>query len=493
MYVNPTTTTMVTTAQPGRDLTKPLRTTKLIPPPTSKNSKQSTHLKKKKQSPDLITNITDTFNKMTEKHSCININIQTTIQTGEDEFTNNTLAPISDGSANNHMGSVIITICIEARYLHVLADSGASITLISERMALILELQMEPLRTAISLNTANKSKLEILGSTQITLTIGTQVKVVRTVIARNLAHDMILGTDFLRKHKCCIEFENDTIRVGGLNDFHEWIPIEGSRLTNQSINSIDNKPGDIVNINKDLTESEKEQIKKLINEYQDVFSKGPEDIGESSFVHKIELTSVVPVKKKSYRTAEAHKKVVEEELTKMLRMEVVQKSQSPYGAPVVLIKKKDNSVRFCVDFRGLNEVTVKDNFPMPYIDEELEGFLGKRYFTTIDLTSGYWQFLVEDSAKKYTAFTTHKGSFEFNRMPFGLCNAGATFQRAMQELLDGLEYARSFIDDIIISSETFEEHLVHIREVLEKLREAKRKAKPSKCNKVDFEIKKLTC
>jgi hypothetical protein len=139
-----------------------------------------------------------------------------------------------------------------------------------------------------------------------------------------------------------------------------------------------------------------------------VFSKGPEDIGES-FVHKIELTSVLPVKKKSYRTAEAHKKVVEEELTKMLRMEVVQKSQSPYGAPVVLIKKKDNSVQFCMDFRGLNKVTVKDNFPMPYIDEELDGFLDKRYFTTIDLTSGYWQFLVEDKAKKYTAFTTHKG------------------------------------------------------------------------------------
>ena len=105
-----------------------------------------------------------------------------------------------------------------------------------------------------------------------------------------------------------------------------------------------------------------------------MFSKGPEDIRESSFVHNIELTSVLPVKKKSYRTAEAHKKVVEEELTKMLRMEVFHKSQSPYGAPVVLLKKNDNSVRFCVDFRGLNEVTVKDKFPMPYIDEELEGF-----------------------------------------------------------------------------------------------------------------------
>jgi hypothetical protein len=168
--------------------------------------------------------------------------------------------------------------------------------------------------------------------------------------------------------------------------------------------------------------------------------------------------------------------VVEEELRKMIRMEVVQKSTSPYGAPVVLIKKKDNTDRFCIDFRGLNEVTTKDIFPMPYIDEELVGFLGKRYFTKIDLTSGYWPFLVDDSAKKYTAFTAHQGSFEFNRMPFGLCNAGATFQRAMQELLEGLEYARSFIDEIIISSETFEEHLVELRKVLEKIR----KAEPSK-------------
>jgi hypothetical protein len=139
----------------------------------------------------------------------------------------------------------------------------------SERMAIILELQVEQLKVAISLNTANKSKLEILGTAQITFTIGTQVKVAKVVVARNLAHDMILGTDYLRKHKCCIEFEDDTVRVGGLSEFHEWIPILGSRQKVKSINSIDSKPGEIVNINKELTDSEKEQIKQLINSQSD--------------------------------------------------------------------------------------------------------------------------------------------------------------------------------------------------------------------------------
>ena len=129
---------------------------------------------------------------------------------------------------------------------------------------------------------------------------------------------------------------------------------------------------------------------------------------------------------------------------------------------------------------------------MPYIDEELVSFRGKRFFTTLDLTSGYWQFLVDEKARQYTAFNTHQGSFEFKRMPFGLCNAGATFQRQMQQLLEEyIEFARNYIDDIIISSRTFAEHLVHIEKVLLKLREARLKVKPSKTCVADEETKYL--
>ena len=116
----------------------------------------------------------------------------------------------------------------------------------------------------------------------------------------------------------------------------------------------------------------------------------------------------------------------------------------------------------------------------------------KRFFTTLDLTSGYWQFLVDEKARQYTAFNTHQGSFEFKRMPFGLCNAGATFQRQMQQLLEEyIEFARNYIDDIIISSRTFAEHLVHIEKVLLKLREARLKVKPSKTCVADEETKYL--
>ncbi len=114
---------------------------------------------------------------------------------------------------------------------------------------------------------------------------------------------------------------------------------------------------------------------------------------------------------------------------------------------------------------------------MPFIDEKLESFLGKDFFSSLDLTSGYWQFMMEEDCRRYTAFVTHKGSYEFNRMPFGLCNAGATFQRAMEELLEDLGYAMAYIDDLMVSSTGFDDHLKHLRKVFSILREKKLKKK----------------
>lgn len=219
-------------------------------------------------------------------------------------------------------------------------------------------------------------------------------------------------------------------------------------------------------------------MKKLIDDYEDVFSKNDGDLGKAEFIHRIELNSDTPVKSRAYRIPYVQKAVVEEGIAKMLKIGVIQRSNSDWSSPIVLVKKKDNTVRFCVDHRKVNEKTVKDNYPMPFIEEKLGG---KSFFSSLDLTSGYWQFQVDPQSRKLTAFICHVGSFEWVNMPFGLCNAGATFQRAMESVLDGLESSTAYIDDILTASETFEGHLADLERVLQRLRKHKLKIKPKKC------------
>ena len=395
---------------------------------------------------------------------------------------------IHDGSEQFHAGAAMIEITIMKCIIKVLGDSGCTLSLMSEVLATSLGATILPLDRPIKFSTANRSKLQAAGRAFVTFQVGNLEFTEEFLITNSLIHNVILGCNFFRKHRVDIMFSTDQFVIGETR-----VPMYGSYNIKDSVCAIseDVSPGDLININSKLTLDQKERIRKIVNKFDDVFSKNSEDIGESTFVHKIELTSDVPVKGRNSRIPHTQKPIVEEEIRKMLRMDVIEESNSPYGAPIVIVKKKDNSVRFCVDYRGLNAMTKKDNYPMPYIDEELESFRGKRFFTTLDLTSGYWQFLVDEKARQYTAFNTHQGSFEFKRMPFGLCNAGATFQRHMQQLLEEFEFARNYIDDIIISSRTFEEHLIHLEQVLTKLRTAKLKVKPTKTHVADHETKYL--
>ena len=145
-------------------------------------------------------------------------------------------------------------------------------------------------------------------------------------------------------------------------------------------------------------------------------------------------------------------------------------------------KKKDGTLRYCIDYRKLNAVTRKDNYPLPRIDESLDTLKNARYFTTLDLASGYWQIELTEEAKQKSAFCTTTGLYQFKVMPFGLMNAPATFQRLMERVLAGLQWqiCLVYIDDIIIFSHTVEEHLQQLQTVFTRLREAGLKLKPKK-------------
>ena len=175
----------------------------------------------------------------------------------------------------------------------------------------------------------------------------------------------------------------------------------------------------------------------------------------------------------------------------MLELGAVQPSSSPWASPVVLVEKKDGDVRFCVDYRKVNQVAKFDAYPMPRVEDVLEEVGPAKYITTLDLARGYWQVPMADESKEKTAFTTPFGLYEFNVMPFGLHNAPATFQRLMNQVLEGCQgFAQSYIDDVVVYSRSWEEHLQHLHKMLSCLQQTGLSLKLPKCqfglNKVHY-------
>ena len=241
-----------------------------------------------------------------------------------------------------------------------------------------------------------------------------------------------------------------------------------------------------------LDEIKKEAICKLLDKYPTL--RGEKGIGTTSLTrHRIETGSAAPVKAPSWRRPEVEHQQMEQEVKVMLEAGVIEKSASPWNAPVLLVKKSDGTWRFCVDYRKLNTLTKKDCYPIPRIDETIDKLGKAKIFTTLDLKSGYWQVGMADCDKEKTAFTTRSGHWQFTVMPFGLCNAPATFQRLMDLVLDEykFEFVLVYLDDIIIYSDTFEEHLLHLDNVFKKIHEAGLTLKFDKCIFATNELKFL--
>ncbi|KAK3745520.1 hypothetical protein QZH41_009917, partial [Actinostola sp. cb2023] len=207
------------------------------------------------------------------------------------------------------------------------------------------------------------------------------------------------------------------------------------------------------------------------------------DLGCTSAVkHRIKLNDNIPFKQRHRRIPPAQYEEVRQHLKDMLECGVIRESHSPWSSPVVLVRKRDGSLRFCIDFRKLNARTVKDAYSLPRIDEALEA--GSSWYTTLDLKSGYWQIEVDEEDIQKTAFTVGPlGFYECNRMAFGLTNAPATFQRLMEHCLADLNFKKCivYIDDIVIYAKTFEEHLERLEAVFTRLHQFGFKLKPSKC------------
>lgn len=233
-----------------------------------------------------------------------------------------------------------------------------------------------------------------------------------------------------------------------------------------------------------LTSEQKKQLMELLSKYKDVFASSAFDIGCLTHVeHTISTGDAPPIRQRPYRTEVINRSIVDAEVKKMLDAGVIQHSTSCWASPIVLAQKKDGSLRFCIDYRKLNAVTTKDVFPLPLISEILDSLGAAKFFTSLDLAWGYWQIKMKESDVPKTAFVTYSGLYEFTRMPFGLTNAPATFQRSMQHVLAGLQphIALLYIDDVLIHSPSFPQHLADIETILKRFRTFGLKLKPTKC------------
>ena len=209
----------------------------------------------------------------------------------------------------------------------------------------------------------------------------------------------------------------------------------------------------------------------LLLEFHHIFSLEPNEIGcTNTTKHVIELMKDEPFKERFCRVAPPLVDEVRQHIQEMLDGGAIRPSQSPWCNAVVLVRKKDGSLRFCINFRRLNARSKKDAYPLPRMQETMESMVGARHFSCMDLKSGFWQVQMDEESRQYTAFTVGSmGVYEFLHMPYRLCNVPATFQGLMQNCLGelNLTYDLIYLDDVIVYSKTEEEHLVCLCAILE--------------------------
>lgn len=237
-----------------------------------------------------------------------------------------------------------------------------------------------------------------------------------------------------------------------------------------------------------------QKLTQILQDYSDCFSESTCELGVTNKVElNIELNSDKPVCYRPYRLSFAEKAVMREKIDDMLSNGIIRESSSNYASPIILVRKKNGDFRLCVDFRKLNSITVKDKYPLPIIEEHIEKLGGKKYFTSLDLSQGFYQIPVAKDSIHKTGFVTPEGHYEFLRMPFGLANSPAVFQRLMDRIFSSLRHDKvlPYIDDVLLPTESVEEGLDLLKVVLEIIKEAGLTLNLEKCFFLQTEIEYL--
>jgi len=233
----------------------------------------------------------------------------------------------------------------------------------------------------------------------------------------------------------------------------------------------------------EVTHDQRTEIHRMMMQHRNVFSMHDYDLGFCNIVeHTIETGDHAPVRERLRRYPPEHQTYIDNEVDKMLKAGMISPTISDWSANVVLAKKSDNSLRFAIDYRRLNQITKADVYPIPKLDSCLEALNGASWFSTVDLRSSFWQIAQSEKDSNKTTFVTRKGLFKFNTISFGLKNSTSLFQRTLDLILTGLTWNQClvYVDDIIIFSRSISEHISNVTAVLDRLIQHNLKIKPSK-------------
>lgn len=252
----------------------------------------------------------------------------------------------------------------------------------------------------------------------------------------------------------------------------EGEPKESASFSNQQVRLKNSEIlADSESLTGHLPSHEKETLQKLLKENESLFPDVPRRATATE--HDVELTSNSVIRQRPYRVSPNKKEIIRNEVQFMLENDIIEPSNSPWASPVVLVKKSDDSYRFCTDYRKVNDITRADSFPMPRIEDCIDAIGNSRYISKCDLLRGYWGVPLTPKAREISAFVTPDGLYQYKVMPFGMRNSQATFQRMMNSCLRDLEGVAVYVDDIVIFSDTWEQHLKHLTALFERLESAK--------------------
>lgn len=369
-----------------------------------------------------------------------------------------------------------------------LIDTGSSTSLLNETK--LPQYKRKPLAKPIKFNTLNSDTFvnsEI--KTDLPIEFNEDAYMIwKLTKFKNKSFDAILGQNLLRPLGAIIDMKKEVLIINKNEiNFLSKCPYKENEINQLEHVEINETVEE--NLVKGLNSEEKNLLNKLLKSYKNLFFKEGEQLTSTSKItHEIITTTQKPIYSKIYRYPQVHEEEISSQIEDMLKQGIIKESNSPYNSPLWIVPKKiDNSGkkkwRIVIDYRKLNEVTIDDKFPIPNIENILDKLGRAQYFTTLDLAKGFHQILVNEEDRKKTAFSTPQGHYEYIRMPFGLKNAPATFQRLMNDVLK--EYINKicvvYLDDILIFSTTLNEHIENIKKIFNKLKEYNLKIQIDKC------------
>lgn len=316
-----------------------------------------------------------------------------------------------------------------------------------------------------------------------------------------LPYDGILGSDFLKGTGTVLDYGKNCITVFGKIPFpmnpslhRDQEPVVLGPLEKRMIGQRCVELSKLIKTNH-LTTEPLEALQELTREYNDVFQLEGDPLAFTSVVeHVIEtVPGTAPINIRPYRVAEGHRQEIDRQVKGLADQGLIRRSFSPWNSPLLLVSKRseDPSVkkwRLCVDFRKLNEVTTKIVTPIPRISDILEKLGRSKWYSSLDMASGYWQILIREKDRCKTAFTAGNQSWEWNRLPFGLSTAPGTFVAMMRTVLDGVEHTMTYLDDIIVFTDTWEEHVATLATVFQRMRLHHLQLQPAKCKLLLSEV-----